>query len=136
MICKPNSVSRRIGTTAIYLLTASRLKLSELPGNRMERAIPFPCLLLLRVGFTQLPLLPAERCALTLIPLNCRTHLFTLGPLPPKRNGSVSFLWHFPSSRRIGMIPCYGTPCPAEFGLSSPTKSGRLSDQLQKSSSS
>ena len=88
LVYKPNSVSRRIETTAIYLSTTFQSGLSELPGNQTERAIPFPCLLLLRVGFAWLPPLQTGRCALTLIPTSVRPHLFTL--IPPGRDGIFS----------------------------------------------
>ena len=52
----------------------------------------------------------------------------TFSPLPPKTEtleGGM-FLWHFPYLCEIGVppfhrnSPCYGPPCPAELGLSSP----------------
>ena len=71
--CKPNSVSRRGGTTVIPLGRASLRDSSDLPGSggassRNARRISsplLPYLVLLRVGFALPWLLPARRCALT-----------------------------------------------------------------------
>jgi len=97
LVGKPNSVSRSIGTAAIYLSTTFQSGLSDLPGNLTERAIPIPCLILLQVGFTRLPISRSGRCALTLIPAIAGPHHFTL---IPTKVGTVSFLWHFPASRK------------------------------------
>jgi len=71
--CKPNSVSRRGGTTVIPLGRASLRDSSDLPGSggassRNARRISsplLPYLVLLRVGFALPWLSPARRCALT-----------------------------------------------------------------------
>jgi len=97
LVDKPNSVPRWCGTAAIYLSTTFQSGLSDLPENLTERAIPILCLILLQVGFTRLPTSQSGRCALTLIPLTCGTHHFTLIPICI---GTVSFLWHFPASRK------------------------------------
>src|SRR5438552_10444128 len=99
--CKPNSVSRRGGTTVIPLGRASLRDSSDLPGSggassRNARRISsplLPYLVLLRVGFALPWLLPARRCALT-APFH---------PYPPRR--AVCFLWHFPSSGLESTLP-------------------------------
>ncbi len=65
----------------------------------------------------------------------------------PKVRRAVSFLWHFPypveSVRRVDSAvfmprdsPCYGPPCPAELGLSSPHENALMkSDHRFRSSS-
>jgi hypothetical protein len=52
---------RRIISLGRALLHAS----CGLPGTRVERAVPRPCLALLQVGFAVRPPLPSARCALT-----------------------------------------------------------------------
>ena len=97
LVGKPNSVSGSCRTAAIYLSTTFRSGLSDLPENLTERAIPILCLILLQVGFTRLPISRSGRCALTLIPAIAGPHHFTL---TPANAGTVSFLWHFPASRK------------------------------------
>jgi len=63
-------VSRVLSWTTIHLGCMSPCTSSDLPGNSVGHALPCehgpsPYLVLLRVGFTLPPLLPAARCALT-----------------------------------------------------------------------
>jgi hypothetical protein len=80
----------------------------SLPGTRMERAAPRPCLALLRVGFAMRPPLPEARCALTapFHPCLC----------PRRGHRRFAFCGTF---RRLSPPGRYPAPCPAELGLSS-----------------
>jgi hypothetical protein len=69
---------------------------SDLPGTRMERAAPRPCLVLLRVGFAKRSPLPGTRCALTAPFHPC---------LCPGGPSAVCSLWHFPSAFAARALP-------------------------------
>jgi hypothetical protein len=69
---------------------------SDLPGTRMERAAPRPCLVLLRVGFAKRFPLPGTRCALTAPFHPC---------LCPEGPSAVCSLWHFPSAFAARALP-------------------------------
>ncbi len=69
---------------------------SDLPGTRMERAAPRPCLVLLRVGFAKRFPLPGTRCALT-----APFHPY----LCPEGPSAVCSLWHFPSAFAARALP-------------------------------
>ena len=70
--------------------------------------LPVPYAILLRMGFTMRPLLPAARCALT-----APFHPYRqpcLDPRDPAEPAAVYFLWHFPASHLdrplTGILPC------------------------------
>jgi hypothetical protein len=94
----------KIISLGLALLRAS----CSLPGTRMERAAPRPCLALLRVGFAMRPPLPEARCALTapFHPYLC----------PRRGHRRFAFCGTF---RRLSPPGRYPAPCPAELGLSS-----------------
>ncbi len=88
-------VSRVLSRTAIHLGRASPRASSDLPGNCAGHT-SFPYLVLLRVGFTSLPMLPPARCALT-APFH---------PYPRSlATRAVFFLLHLPSARAAQALP-------------------------------
>jgi len=100
--CKPGSVRGRSRCTAIPLGRASRRASRDQPGRRggnapasdterVRAAAGCPYSVLLPVGFTLPPPLPAARCALTAPFHPC--------PRAIARAWAVCFLWHFPWGR-------------------------------------
>ncbi len=81
---------------------------SSLPGTRVERAAPRPCLALLRVGFAMRPPLPAARCALT-----APFHPYLCSRGSHRRSALCG------TFRRLSPPGGYPAPCPVELGLSS-----------------
>jgi len=114
------------------------------PARRPRRAI-LPYLVLLRVGFSLPPPLPAARCALTapFHPYSAqppqRTHSALSGALLRLlgwSDGAVCFLWHFPSTALKGRCPdvirhtaLWSSDFPLPAGATKPPARGGLPKQ-------
>jgi hypothetical protein len=131
--CKPNSVRRHPRPCGLELRRDDHSSSPgitggvEQPTRRLRTGRPQApsYLVLLRAGFCLPLLLPEARCALT-APFH--PYLSTR-PRPHGRRFAQGGIFSVPLVRRVSPPGCYPAHCPAEFGLSSSTRTSRRPDR-------
>ena len=115
-------ISRVLSGTVIHLGCASPHTSRDLPGSRAGRTT-LPYLVLLRVGFTLPPLLPAARCALT-----APFHPYPVARKPPGGTFSAALSVAAPSPARPPGVTWHPALWSPDFPPAACTASGCLTD--------